>query len=49
MPTFQKFMYFDSPKLMNFCFSVDLQGSMPHVGQSGTGLGVFVSNFGDPL
>jgi hypothetical protein len=42
-------MYLDSPTLINFSFSIDLNASLPQIGGHGTRLGVLVGNFGDPL
>jgi hypothetical protein len=35
--------------LINFCFSIDLNASLPQVGGHGIRLGILVGNFGDPL
>jgi hypothetical protein len=41
-------MYLDSPTLMNFFLFIDLDTSLPQIGQYGIGLGTPIGNFGDP-
>jgi len=49
MPTFKKSMYLERLALMNFCFSIDLEGSMPQMGQQIIRLGMLIGNFVNPL
>jgi len=42
-------MYLDSPKLINFSFSIDLDASLPQIGRYKIGHGIPVSNFGEPF
>jgi hypothetical protein len=48
MLTFQKFTYLDSPKLINFSPSINLDASLPQIGQNRIGFGIIVGNFGEP-
>jgi hypothetical protein len=41
-------MYLDSPTLMNFYLSIDLDTLLPQIGQYGTRLGTPINNFNDP-
>jgi hypothetical protein len=38
MPTFQKSMYLDSLEFINFSFSIDLDASLPQIGNLKQGL-----------
>jgi hypothetical protein len=49
MPTFHKSRYLDSPKLINFSLSTDLDASLPQIGRCKIGLRTLVSNFGEPF
>jgi hypothetical protein len=42
-------MYLDSPTLMNFSLSNDLDTSLPQIGRYGIGLGILVGNYSDPF
>ncbi len=48
IPCFQNSRYLDSPALMNYFFSTDLNTSSPQIGQYGTRFGTLVGSFGDP-
>ncbi len=45
MPTFQKSMYLDSPKLINISLTTDLDASLPQIGWYRIGFGTLISNF----
>jgi hypothetical protein len=47
MPTFQKSMYLDNPKLINFSLSTNLDASLPQIGQYRTRLGTPIGNFSE--
>jgi hypothetical protein len=49
MPTFYKSTYLDSPKLINFPLSIELDASLPQIGWYKIGLGTLVGNFGEPF
>jgi hypothetical protein len=49
MPTFQKSTYLDNPKLINFSLSIDLDTSLPQIRWYRIGLGILISNFGEPF
>jgi hypothetical protein len=48
MLCFQNSTYLDSPTLMTFSFSTDLNTSLPQVGQYGIRLGTLASSFDGP-
>jgi len=42
-------MYLDSPEFINFSLSINLNASLPQIGQYGIGLGTLVNNFSEPF
>jgi hypothetical protein len=48
MLTFQKSTYLDSPELINFSLSTNLDASLPQTGRYKTWLRTLISNFGEP-
>jgi hypothetical protein len=47
MPTFQKSMYLDKLKFINFSLSINLDASLPQIGWYRIGLGILLGNFGE--
>jgi hypothetical protein len=48
MPTFPKSTYLDSPELINFSLSINLDASLPQIVRYRIGFGTTLGNFGEP-